>query len=63
MDLKPELHFAPRCALAGDLLLSVATKVGKSAYYRRQLFEVLVGASRGVGVRHRASIADFFVRA
>ena len=24
-------HFAPRCALAGDLLLSVATKVGKSA--------------------------------
>ena len=46
-------NFATRCALAGDLLLSVATKVGKSAFYRRQLFEVLVGA--GLGVRCVAS--------
>jgi hypothetical protein len=35
-----KLHFAPRCALAGDLLLSVATKVGKSAFYRRQTVAV-----------------------
>ena len=31
----PERHFAPRCALAGDLLLSIATKEGKSAPYKR----------------------------
>jgi len=37
-------HFAPRCALAGDLLLSIATKVSKSALYRRQLLGVLAGA-------------------
>jgi len=36
-------HFAPRCALAGDLLLSGATKVSKSALYRRQLLAVLAG--------------------
>ena len=32
LHLQLQLHFAPRCALAGDLLLSVATKVGKSAF-------------------------------
>jgi len=56
-------RFASRCALAGDPLLSVATKVGKSAFYRRQLFEVLVGEVGWLGVRHRASIADLSVRA
>src|SRR6056297_1008930 len=57
------MRFAPRCALAGDLLLSVATKVGKSAFYRRQLFEILVGRAWGLGVWHRTSITDLLVRA
>ena len=40
-------RFAPRCALAGDLLLSVATKVGKSAFYRRQRVVVRVDGCGG----------------
>jgi len=63
LHLQLQLHFAPRCALAGELLLSVATKVAKNALYRRQLFEVLVGGVRGLGVRYRASFRDLFVRA
>jgi len=62
-NLKLQILFAPRCALSGDLLLSVATRVGKSAFYRRQLFELLVGGVRGLGVRHRVSMADLLVRA
>jgi len=42
-----QLRFAPRCALAGELLFSVAKKVTKNALYRRQLFKVLVGMSAG----------------
>ena len=63
LQIKIQKHFATRCALAGDLLLSVATKVGKSAFYRRQLFDMLVGGVWGLGVRHGVSIADLLVRA
>jgi|SRR6056297_3142489 len=59
--LQLRLHFAPRCALAGELLFSVAKKVTKNALYRRQLFEVLAGTAWGLGVWHRASISDLLV--
>jgi len=62
-SIQLQLPFAPRCALAGERLLSVATKVAKNALYRRQLFEVPVGLVWGLGVRHQASIADLLVRA
>ncbi len=40
-------RFATRFALAGDLLLSVATKVGKSAFYRWQRVAVRVDGAGG----------------
>ena len=55
--------FASRCAHAGDLLLSVATKVGKSAFYRQQLFKVLIGEVWGLGARYRISVRDLLFRA
>ena len=42
-----QIHFAPRCALAGELLFSVAKKVTKNALYRRQLLPVLIKEYRG----------------
>src|SRR6056297_943628 len=60
--LQLRLHFAPRFALTGELLFSVAKKVTKNALYRRQLFEVPVGAGRGLGVWHRALFRDLLAR-
>ncbi|MEX0916132.1 MAG: hypothetical protein WDZ60_09575, partial [Wenzhouxiangellaceae bacterium] len=51
-----------RCALAGELLFSVAKKVTKNALYRRQLFDVVVGGVGWLGVSHRAPIRDLSVR-
>ena len=61
--LRLQLRFATRFALAGDLLLSVATKVGKSAFYRQQLFKVLIGEVWGLGARYRISVRDLLFRA
>jgi hypothetical protein len=33
--VRRDKRFAPRCALAGDLLLPGAAKVGKSAFYKQ----------------------------
>jgi len=47
LSLATKGGFATRCALAGDPLLSVATKVGKNAFYRRQRVAVRVDGTGG----------------
>jgi len=52
-------HFATRCALAGELLFSVAKKVTKNALYRQQRTAVQVEGVGGLvfdnGVGERSS--------
>jgi len=50
-NFKVNFGFASRFALAGELLLSIATKVTKNALYRRQRCWVLAGREGWFGVR------------
>ncbi|MEX2498104.1 MAG: hypothetical protein WD397_04415 [Wenzhouxiangellaceae bacterium] len=48
LQLQIQTHFASRCALAGELLFSVAKKVTKNALYRQQKMEMRVDRQGGL---------------